>query len=86
MLDATNFTPFQIPLDNFFVTPSDNTVHTYSEWTMQLDVNVPLEVECYIHLYLPLDFDFNFESMEVSGIFRAKNLLDFLATSDLRIV
>jgi hypothetical protein len=86
MLDASNFTPYPISIDEFFVTPSDNTVNTYSEWTMQLNVGVPLEKECYIHLHMPLDFDFKFESLEVSGIFRARNLLDFLATNDVRIV
>lgn len=82
-LDATAYLPSPIPIDKFWVTPSDPTVNTVSEWTMYLEPSVPMQVECYIKLYMPRDFTFNLDSIESSGIFLPKNRQAVLSTNDV---
>jgi|LauGreDrversion4_2_1035121.scaffolds.fasta_scaffold30695_5 hypothetical protein len=54
-LDATQYLPARIPIDNFFVEPADTIVNTISEWTLQLSMTSPLMQECYIKIYWPTD-------------------------------
>lgn len=82
-LDATNFTPSAISIDDFSVTPSDNTVNTPSEWTLQVNLNVPMEEECYIKVYVPLDFEFIFDKIDSSGIFTPRSRKSTLSTNDV---
>ena len=56
VLDAKAFTPAIIPIQNFIVDPTNVVVSTFSTWTIQLTVNIPMEQDCWIDLILPPDF------------------------------
>lgn len=44
-----------------------------SQWTLSLDLPVPLGRECYIKMYLPVDLEYEFQSVEADGIFLPRN-------------
>lgn len=67
--DATSYAAMIMPVDSFYVDPSNTMIASYSMWTFTLDVNIPLEHGCWIKFYLPPDFDYIRDNMEASGIF-----------------
>lgn len=85
-LDARAYTPQVITSRNFLVTPSDNTVNTVSEWTLQVQPGIPMVRDCFIRLWIPSEITLNYQSIEASGIFLPKNLNYILSSSDFDIL
>ena len=84
--DATSYKPMVMPVDSFYVDPSNTTIASFSMWTFTLDVNIPLEHGCWIKFYLPPDFRYNLTNMEASGIFIKPSLDTQLYNEDMKII
>lgn len=84
--DATQLKPIIMPVSSFTVDPTNSMISTYSTWSLSLQVNIPLQTECYIKIYLPPDLDYRRENMQASGIFIKPNLDPNLFDEDLNIV
>lgn len=83
-LDTTNYEPAKLPSTNLQVDPSDTIVNTASQWTLNVDIDVPLMQECFIVLFFPTDLEYNFEFIEADGIFRPVRQ-SILSTSDFTV-
>lgn len=57
--DATSFKPMIMPTSAFSVQPANKMISTYSAWTMQLDVNIPMQENCYIKIWIPPELTYN---------------------------
>lgn len=68
-LDATNFKPAIIPVQDFTINPSNLMISTYSEWRLNLKVNVPLMPDCWVQIFLPTDFKYRPDLIKASGMF-----------------
>lgn len=49
--------------------PTNVVVSSFSTWTIQLTVNIPLEQDCWIDLILPPDFIYKPFEVIATGIF-----------------
>lgn len=82
ILDTRSFTPATMPTEVLQIDPSDTTVNTESQWTLNINPTVPLSNECYIVLFFPNDLAYNFEFVDADGIFLPRSLTGTLSTSD----
>lgn len=57
--DASSFKPMIMPKSTFVVDPQDSMIATFSKWTISLNVNIPLQTECYIKIYVPSEFKYD---------------------------
>lgn len=53
--NTETYSPVILPPQNFKITVSNPTVGSFSPWIFNLDVNVPLEKNCYFKVLLPSD-------------------------------
>lgn len=85
VLDARSFVPAIIPIQNFIVDPTNVVVSTFSTWTIQLTVNIPMEIGCYIDLILPPDFIYAPHKVTASGIFMPTATQENIPPSELNV-
>ena len=84
--DATNFSPAIIPVSNFGIEPANSMIATYSTWTITVDVNIPLEKECYLRFFVPPEFIYNPLDMQASGIFLKEDLYPTIELTDIDVI
>lgn len=84
--DATNFSPAIIPVSNFGIEPANSAIATYSTWTITVDVNIPLEKECYLRFFVPPEFIYSPMDMQATGIFLKEDLYPTIELTDIDVI
>jgi hypothetical protein len=74
-----------MPVSSFIIGPTNTVISTFSHWGLILNVNIPLEENCWIEFFLPRDLGYQNEEIEASGMFLAEDLSPIMTDDKLII-
>lgn len=69
-LDATVFKAPMIAQQNIKIQPQNMMIGTNSQWTLFIQLGLPMQLGCSVKIYYPKDLKFDYEKVQAQGLFK----------------